>query len=77
MQILLSSLETQTKTQSEKIFERKEDQIKFLYKMLKRNPFDQKSLVKLLQFEKENNNEALSHYLVNRINELKKKREWM
>ena len=44
-----------------------------LYKTLQKNPFDKKSLLELLNLEKKRNNEALSFYLANRIEDLKSK----
>lgn len=57
---------------SEKTVEKKDSQIQHLYKILKKNPFDKKSLAELLELEKGRNNKNLSYYLVNRIKEIKK-----
>lgn len=73
IQVLLASI----KMQSHKLAEGKKVQTHHLYKLLKQNPFDQRSLMELLNLEKNNNNEALSYYLVNRIKELKKKNKWI
>ena len=70
---LLSSLKTEPRTHQ--VAEREENQIQNFYKILKKNPFDQKSLIELLKMEKKRNNKALSYYLVNRIQELKKKNQ--
>ena len=71
IQFLLSSLETQSS--SEKLTQEKTIQTQHLYKALQRNPFDKNSLTKLLELEQTRKNEALSHYLADRINELNKK----
>ena len=73
IQFLLSSLKTQELP--EVIAEQKNGQIQNLYKLLKRDPFDQQSLIKLLDLEKTRKNKALSYYLANRIKELNKKRQ--
>ncbi len=71
LKLLLLSLKTSAPAQ--KTVKQDNNQIQFLYKALQKNPFDKKSLVKLLELEKTRNNEVLSYYLVNRIKELKKR----
>ena len=75
IQTLLSSLKTNQKEHQVKAKTNKIDQeaINSLYEILRKNPFDKKSLTELLSLEK--NNEALSFYLSDRIEELKQKRE--
>ena len=72
IQFLLSSLKTQAPP--EIIAEQKDSQVQNLYELLKRDPFDQQSLMKLLDLEKRRKNKTLSYYLVNRIKELKKRK---
>lgn len=71
IQDLLSSVETSNQAQMQKA-PKIQNGTQSLYKALKKNPFDQKSLMELLELEKKRNNEALSYYLVDRIKELKK-----
>ena len=75
IQLLLSSIKTQEqmKIQGLKLADKKENQTQHLYQELRKNPFDKKSLVKLLELEETKKNKTLSYYLVNRIKELKKK----
>lgn len=44
--------------------------IQSLYQSLKKDPFDKKSLVQLLDIEKKRNNKAMSYYLADRIKSL-------
>ena len=71
IQFLLSSIKTQTLP--EKVIQEKSIQVQYLYKTLKKNPFDKGSLTKLLELEQTRKNKALSHYLADRINEINKK----
>ena len=75
IQLLLSSL---THKLEERKAQTKPDQIgqavvNSLYKVLQKDPFDKKSLAELLDLEKKRQNEALSFYLANRIEDLKQK----
>ena len=74
IQILLSSLshKLEGKKTKKKTAQTERSEVNNLYKILQKNPFDKKSLTELLSLEK--NNEALSFYLANRIEELKQKK---
>ena len=76
IQGLLSSLNHKLRVKkTEKILPIEPKTISGLYKTLKQNPFDQKSLFGLLNLEKRRKNTALSFYLANRIEELKKQKD--
>ena len=70
IEALLFSLKQES--QEKTAIKDKSNETDHLYKILKKNPFDKKSLRKLLDLEKTNNNTNIVHYLTNRIKNLKK-----
>ena len=74
LNILLSSFKSPEMEKEIKTAE--SNQIQSLYKSLKQNPFDKKSLIQLLDIEKQRKNEAMSYYLAGRIKNLNKGRRW-
>ena len=77
IQILLSSLTHQLEGRQVKAknMQIEPGMVNSLYKVLQKNPFDRKSLNELLSLEQKRENEALSFYLANRIEELEQKRK--
>ena len=71
---LLSSIDEKTK--KVKTVAEEDSQTKHLYRKLKKNPFDEESLIQLLELEKTKKNEVMSFYLADRIKELKRKSDW-
>ena len=71
LNILLSSLKSSEMEKEVKTTEA--NQIQSLYKNLEQDPFDKKSLIQLLDIEKQRKNEAMSYYLADRIKSLNKR----